>query len=215
MADSGAGSSSRSRSRRWCDDAYCCVRGVFWVILVCFVSLMVIVGIGWYVMKPHEPVFQVGSVSVSNFTASDSELEGKYDVGLTIKNPNVKVKVWLDRFKVWVCYGETRVAEGSVEAMYLEKMSEKEVVSAVSKELDVNGKVSGDMGKEWRKEVVNLNVTIQVRAKYEYGIWPSSERFFDVYCSDLDVFFSAKSNHATGKLLGIGRDCRVQLGFSH
>ncbi|KAI4322466.1 hypothetical protein L6164_022158 [Bauhinia variegata] len=193
-----------------CYGAGSCVRVVTCVILVCFAGLMLSIGIAWHVIEPHEPGFRVRSLSVSNFSVSDSELEGKYDVGLTIRNPNKKVQASLDRFKLWVCYDEAQLAEGGVEPIHLdlEKMGEKDVVGSGWSSGSGWGEVVGDLGKEWRKEVVKLNVKIQVGVKYEYGILPSRERVLHVYCGDLRVFFSAKSKH-TGKLLSVGGGCHA------
>lgn len=187
-----------------------CVRGLTLTLVSIFVILMAIIRIAWLVMHQHEPSFHVMSLSVSNFAVSDSHLRGKYEVGLTIKNPNKKIQVMLDRFQVLVFYGEVGISVAAVQPVYLEKMANKsvkvELVVRDSTKL-VHKVVSEDLVKEWNKGVVNFNLKMVVRARFEAGVWPAREKLLDVYCGDLDVgFISPKDN---GKLLGIGKDCNV------
>ncbi|KAK7263448.1 hypothetical protein RJT34_31038 [Clitoria ternatea] len=168
----------------------CCHNGCFRkliLMLVCiFVAFMAIISIAWHVMDPHDPGFGVTSLSVTKFTVSDSQLRGKYEVGLTFKNPNKKVQVELDSFNVFVLYGK---------------------VELVTRDLpkSVQKVVAENMVEEWNKGVLDFNVKLEVRVRFEGGFWPAKVKFLNVYCGNLDVgFFSPKD---TGKLLGIGKDC--------
>lgn len=170
-----------------------------------FVIFMAIIGIAWLVMHPQDPSFGVASLSVSNFYVSDSHIIGNYKVGLTITNPNKKIQVILDRFKVVIVYDEAVLSVAVVQQpVLLEKMSNKSVKVdlVVRKSSDL---VLEKLVKDWNKGVVNFDVKMVVRVKFEAGILPSREKILGVYCGDLDVeFYSPKD---TGKLLGIGKDC--------
>ncbi|KAK7257590.1 hypothetical protein RIF29_31662 [Crotalaria pallida] len=182
------------------------VRRLTLTLVSIFVIMMSIISIAWFVMDKHDPGFHVMSLSVSNFTVSaDSKIGGKYEVKLTITNPNKKIQVLLDRFQVLVFYGEVGLSMAAVQPVYLEKMANKSVNVEFVVMRDSTKLVSEKLVKEWNKGVVNFNVKMLVRARFEAGVWPSREKFLDVYCGDLDVgFFSPKD---TGKLLGIGKDC--------
>lgn len=172
---------------------------------------MAIIGIAWFVMHPHDPSFTVTSLSVSNFTVSDSQLTGMFEVRLTITNQNKKIQLVLDNFDVEILYGETVLSEAEVQQpILLVKMSNKsmkvDMVTTNSAKF-VHKVVQENIVEEWNKGVVNFDVKMVVRVGFEAGIWPSKEKTLCVSCGDLDVeFYSTKD---TGKLLGIGKNCNV------
>lgn len=186
------------------------VRKLTLTLVSIFFLLMAIISIAWFVMHMHDPAFRVMSLSVSNFTVSDTQLRGKYQVELTIRNPNKKIEVVLDHFHVMVSYGAVVLSVAAVQPLYLEKMANKAVkVDLVVRDSPklVHKVVPEGLVKEWKKGVVNFDVRMVVRARFEAGILPSREKFLDVFCGDLDVgFFSPKD---TGKLLGMVKDCHV------
>lgn len=174
-----------------------------------FVILMAIIGIAWLVMHPHDPGFRVASLSVSNFSVSDSYIIGKYEVGLTITNPNKKIQVILDRFNVVVLHDEAMLSVAVVQQpVLLEKISNRSVkVELGIRKRESTKLVPENLVKDWNKGVVNFDVKMVVRVRFEAGIWPSRDKMLGVYCGDLDVeFYSPKD---TGKLLGIGKDCHL------
>ncbi|MED6120185.1 hypothetical protein PIB30_018584 [Stylosanthes scabra] len=184
------------------------VRKLILTLVLMFVLLMVIFTIVWFVLDIQEPTFQVTSFSVSNFSVSATHLRGKYQVELTIANPNKKIQVMLDHFNLLVYYGQVGLSAAALKPVYLEKLANKTVsvylVVSDSPKF-VHKEVPESMVKEWNKGVVNFDVRMVVRARFEAGILPSKEKFLDVYCGDLDVgFFSPKDS---GKLLGIGKHC--------
>ncbi|KAJ1440747.1 Late embryogenesis abundant protein [Sesbania bispinosa] len=179
-----------------------CVRYVTLTVVTIFVVFMAIIGIAWLVMDPHDPGFRVTSLSVSNFTVSDnSQVGGKYEVNLTITNPNEKIQVMVDRFNVLVLYGKVVLSVGVVqEPLFVEKMRNKSVKVELVVSDSPKKVVPENLVKDWNKKVVNFNVKFVMRVRFEAGVWPSREKFMHVNCGDLDVaFFSAKDS---GKLLG-------------
>ncbi|MED6222449.1 hypothetical protein PIB30_064598 [Stylosanthes scabra] len=190
-----------------------CVRKAIWLIVSLFLILTLIMAIARSVLKPRPPSFRVSSVSVSNFSVSDSELKGKYEIDLNITNPNKRVDVKVDEFIFLVCY-DTMVVSAPQPVlqqplvMYAEKMREKDMkVELRLMDTGPSGRRKKKMVKDWKKRVVNFNVRMKARVTYEDGIWGTKQKFLDIYCGDLDVeFFSIKD---TGKLLGLGKDCNV------
>ncbi|MED6160682.1 hypothetical protein PIB30_053725 [Stylosanthes scabra] len=187
----GTGTTSRSRS-----GSRGCVRKLILTLVLMFVLLMAIFSIVWFVLDIQEPTFQVTSFSVSNFSVSATHLRGKYQMELTIANPNKKIDVMLDHLNVLVYYGQVGLSVAALKPVYLENRANKTVSMYL---------VVRDSPEFVRKEVPESMVKMVVRARFEAGILPSKEKFLDVYCGDLDVgFFSAKDS---GKLLGIGKHC--------
>ena len=203
--------------------ACCCIRKLRLIVVLLFAVLILVIGIAWFVMNPHDPGFQLTSLSVTNFTVSDSKLTGDYRIELTVINPNKIVQVLLDRVNIRVCYGEVELSETTVNrsptalATYqLQKMSERNLTfwleSRGPPPKMKHKKVSGDLSADLKKGVVNFNVKVQLGTKFAAGNWPNKEKFLDVYCGDLDVFFSDKAK-GTGKLLGVGKDCRISSQY--
>lgn len=190
----------------------CCVTSFFrdltLIVVSIFVILMAIIGIAWLAMHPHDPFLEVISLSVTNFSVSDSELRGKYELSLTITNPNKKVQLVLDSFNVGLLYGHVLLSEaaGQQSPLFVNKMENKCVKVELAERNSPESVMHEDLVENWNKGVVKFNVKMGVRVRFEAGIWPSREQFLHAYCGDLNVGFSPKE---TGKLLGVGKDCNI------
>lgn len=192
------------------------IRRLTWTFVLLFLLLTVIISIAWNVMDPHKPRFRVSTISVSNFSVSNSELKGVFEVELNITNPNKKVEITVDQFSVWVSYSTVGLSEAILlQPIYLKKTGDKGVKikfslknSSITK-LAHNKVLCNDLVKDWNKGVVNFDVNMMARVVYEAGILPSREKFLDIYCGNLDVGFIPIKN--TGKLLGVGKDCHAKI----
>ncbi|QHO31107.1 hypothetical protein HN51_019358 [Arachis hypogaea] len=194
---------------------FLCVRKAMWLALVLLLIIILVMAIAWSVLKPQPPGFRVSSVSVSNFSVTDSHLKGKYEIDVNITNPNKRVDVNVDHFIFFVCYDSMVVSAPEpvlqqTLLIYVEKMREKDMkVELRLKDTPPapSPRSNKNMVKDWKKRVVNFNVKMKGRVRYEHVIWGTEEKFLDIYCGDLDVeFFTMKD---TGKLLGVGKDCNV------
>ncbi|XP_061376237.1 NDR1/HIN1-like protein 26 [Gastrolobium bilobum] len=193
--------------------ATCFVQGLKWTIISLFLFLSVTIAIAWLVLNPHEPGFRVTSLFVSNFSVSDSQLRGRYEVELNITNPNKNIQVTVERFNVWACYGSVGLSGAALlQPIYLENMSNKDVKVKLglkdSPTKLAHKVVSQDMVKDWNKGIVNFDLKMLATITFKDGMWPTREKLLDIYCGDLDVGFVPIKN--TGKLLGIGKDCHVR-----
>lgn len=189
------------------------VRRLTWTFILLFLTLTVIIAIAWNVMDPHKPHFRVSSISVSNFTVSDSELKGMFEVELNITNPNKKIEMIVDRFSVSVFYGSVGLSGAIVlQPIYLKKSSDQDVKIKFSlrnsSTKSAYKAVSHDLVNDWNKGIVNFDVKMLARIVFEAGIWPSREKFLDIYCGNLDVGFVPIKD--MGKLLGIGKECHAE-----
>ncbi|MED6193208.1 hypothetical protein PIB30_016939 [Stylosanthes scabra] len=198
-------SSSRTRSLSLC------VRMAKRLTVLLFLIMMLIMLIAWSYLKPRPPGFQLRSVSVSNFTVTDSQLiKGSCEVDLNITNPNKRVDVTVDHFIFFVSYDDSTVVSEPEPALliYAERMRETDVKVELSFKDTLPSPIQKNMVKDLQKKAVNFNVKLKARVTYEGGIWGTQESFLDIYCGDLDVdFFSVKD---TGKFLGgVGNDCDV------
>lgn len=190
------------------------IRSLLLVVII-FVIVMVIISIAWLVMHPRDPGFGVTSLSVTNFNVSDSQVRGRYEVVLTVTNPN-KIKTEVVLHRAAMLYGQewNSVAEVQQQSVFVEKLTNK----SVKVDLEVKDRhekvVPEVLVKDWNKGVVNFNVVLNVMVRFQAGIWPSKDKLLEVRCKDLDVeFFSPTKD--TGKLLGIGKHCNTQNKVGH
>ncbi|KAJ7981222.1 Late embryogenesis abundant (LEA) hydroxyproline-rich glycoprotein family [Quillaja saponaria] len=183
------------------------VQRLIMTLVLIFVTMSVIFGIVWIYLNPHVPEVRVSSVSVSNFILSDSQLTGKYNVELTIRNPNRKIDMFIDHVNVYFDYKGTQLSCVMEQPIYVEKLKKKNMKVELGRDtgFSESNKVSAgdDQGKEWSKGLVQFNLRMRVRLTFKAGDWPSRKKLLDFFCENLYVeFFSAKD---TGKLMGVGK----------
>ncbi|XP_028808339.1 uncharacterized protein LOC114762901 [Neltuma alba] len=190
----------------------------FCVVLL-FLLLVCVVGMAWLVMNPHEPSIRVGSLSVSHFSVSDSQLRGTYDIGFNISNPNKKIDMLLDEFSVSIRYHKVELARATVqkpEPISLERRREINVKVPIVMKVDLlklrKKKVFAEVKEEWRgRKMVNFHVGMEVSVRFEAGNWPPKSKLFNLNCGDVGVVFFRDPKDAAGKLVGTGGkdECHV------
>ncbi|KAI9107635.1 hypothetical protein K1719_021298 [Acacia pycnantha] len=177
-------------------------------VVLLFVLMTCVIAIAWFVINPQEPSIRVSSLTVSNFSVSDSQLRGTYDIGINISNTNKKIDMFLSELAVSVRYHEVELARGTAlekEEISLERTREMNLkVHVVMKvdpsELGKKKKVFTQVVKEWRsRQVVNFNVRMELLVSFEAGNWPPESKLFNLNCGDVGVV----SKNA-GNLVGIG-----------
>ncbi|KAK7342048.1 hypothetical protein VNO80_24990 [Phaseolus coccineus] len=185
-------------------------RKITLLLVFIFVFFMAAISIAWLVMHPHDPGFGVTSLSVTNFALSESQVLGRYEVGLTITNPNkIKTQVVLHHFGFLRIYGQWfsgTAVQRQQQRVFLEKLTNKSVKVDFEVRDQQKKVVPQVLREDLNKGVVNFNVVLKVTVRFEAGIWPSEDKILDVCCEDLDVEFHSQTKD-TGKLLGIGKNC--------
>ncbi|ESW04480.1 hypothetical protein PHAVU_011G098100 [Phaseolus vulgaris] len=187
-------------------------RKITLLLVIIFVFFMVVISIAWLVMHPHDPGFRVTSLSVTNFALSESQVLGRYEVGLTITNPNkIKTQVVLLHFVCLRLYDQL-LSEAAVQRQQQRVFLEKLTNMSVKVDFEVRDQhkvVPQVLREDLNKGVVNFKVVLKVKVRFEAGIWPSKDKILDVSCEDLDVEFHSQTKD-TGKLLGIGKNCSTK-----
>ncbi|XAR60180.1 hypothetical protein NMG60_11033442 [Bertholletia excelsa] len=193
------------------------VRSLILALTISFVIITAVSIITWLILHPRVPLFQINTVSVSNFTLSDTQLTGKFDVNFTVTNPNRKINLEFKSMGVTVSLKRTKpLARASVSAFNLRKMNrterEVELNTEASEGYEANRRAAIKMmGRDWRNEVVNFRVRMVGVAKFELSDSLSQHKTIGVFCDNLGVRFG--SDNTTGKLLSPprSRDCLVQI----
>ncbi|XP_075635917.1 uncharacterized protein LOC142608099 [Castanea sativa] len=187
------------------------VSRLIFVLLSFFVIITLVIYIAWLILKPLPPDFEVDSFTVSNFTVSGSQIRGKYDIQVTVRNPNKKLDFNVEIFDIRVNYRRTRLSQKSeaLRSLFLEKSNQTSVKAELDSNLSryVRKNDLENLGQDLSGGVICFDVRMPVTTSYTYGNWPRMERSMLVYCQNLKVTFS--SSKLVGKLIDGREDCLV------
>ncbi|OMO95655.1 hypothetical protein CCACVL1_05331 [Corchorus capsularis] len=198
---------NRNSSRR----NYLFVHRLIVAILLLFVTVSVVNFIAWRTLNPIPPIFQVNSFHISSTTPFNSSTLNHtyyYRVVFAITNPNKKLKLFLDRFEVFVFHGKTKVSSQRMTLMppdlsvyYPEKNSPRD--------FPVRGRmlmISNFLPNN-KNEVINFDVKMSFRIRFLAWNWLPKRESMRVHCSHLSVkLLSAKGK---GDLIGGREQCSV------
>ncbi|KAK9999675.1 hypothetical protein SO802_019278 [Lithocarpus litseifolius] len=191
--------------------SYNFLRGLIFVLLSFFIIITLVIYIAWLILKPLPPDFEVDSFTVSNFTVSGSQIRGKYDIQVTMRNPNKKVDYYVEIFDIRVNYRRTRLSQKSEASrlLFLEKSNQTSVKAELDSNLSryVRKNDLENLGQNLNRGEICFDVRMPVSTTLNYGNWPRMERSMLVYCKNLRVTFS--SSKLVGKLIDRRDDCFV------
>lgn len=189
-------------------------------VVVLVVIGCVLMATAWVAYQPHLPAVTLNSVGVSNFSLFKSELKGKGNINVTLRNPSKRTDLKLENFKSMVMYGKTVLAKAPMADLYLRKNGER----VATAEFRFEGKdgISGcdevlkDRG--WKMKTdnnnnnngdVRLEVKMLISTKFVAENWWSTRRSTWVRCQ---VELSPASHG-----LGVGKlidDCIVDFSIN-
>ena len=184
---------------------------LIFVLLSFFVIITLVIYIAWLILKPLPPDFKVDSFTVSNFSVSDSQIRGKYDIKVTLRNPNKKVDLYVEIFNIRVTYRRIRLSQNSKAfgLLFLEKLNQTSVKAELDSKLSryVRKNDLENLGQNLSGGVICFDVRMPVSTTFTYGNWPRMERLMLVYCKNLRITFS--SSKSVGKLVDRRENCIV------
>lgn len=195
--------------------SFLCVQRLMITLVLFFVLIIAVISIAWLILHPFRPVFTLNSLTISNFTLSNSRVNADYDLELSVKNPNKKVALIIDHFHVYVSYqGKIILSKNWMALVKLEKSSLDSLSTQFPKDLlgySVDKKLFNLLSTDLRKRLLNLTLEVKIRTRFTSEIWPTKETRMKVSCNNLNVEFEAakESVPGTGKLNGGGEQCRV------
>lgn len=193
-----------------------CVRRLMILLVLFFVLIILVISIAWSILHPINPVFTLNSLTISNFTLSNSRVNADYDFDLSVYNPNEKLTLIIDRFHVIVKYHYKKILSESWEKLVkLEKTGNQSLKTHLRPKHSSGNRVNKHLFKllstDFSRRLLNLTVEVYIRTSFESEIWPTKERRMKVSCNNLNVEFGASEDSVTGtgKLSGGGKQCKV------
>ncbi|XP_052180406.1 NDR1/HIN1-like protein 6 [Diospyros lotus] len=102
------------RSRR-----SCCCSCCLWTTLLILILLVLATVAGaviWVLYRPHRPSFSVAALQISQFNLTSSQLNAKFNISITARNPNKKLQFFYDPISVSISADGVNVGSGSFPA---------------------------------------------------------------------------------------------------
>ncbi|KAJ9188623.1 hypothetical protein P3X46_000003 [Hevea brasiliensis] len=190
-----------------------CITRLMLLLVMSFLTLSFVSAVIWLVIDPHDPTFGLNSLCISNITLSDSQFTANYDIEFSVNNTNKKVNLVIDDVKVTVSYGRAIISLRVLEAISVSvpKTTQEKLMVVLDRHSvhSIKNRVFKEISDDWSKKIVNFNVGLFVRTKYDLGVWPTKKRFFHVSCLALTVEFL--STKRTGKLMSAAKGCSLHL----
>ena len=183
--------------------------------MVAFIVMGVTIFIVWLVLRPRIPEFQVESVSLTNFSASNSSssITGNWNFRFSVTNPNKKMSISYDVVQCLLFYKPEFISETRIPPFYQNKRNHTfidAVFSASSSYVDRS--LLNDINRDRARGTVSFNVKLLARVGFKASSWRARNRYLRVWCEALPVAISTNSSTSgTGKLLGGPRGCQVGL----
>lgn len=186
--------------------------GIFFLTILFICSLVMFLSC----LPPEVPIFHLNSLTVSNFTITETKLSGVWEADLTVENPNLASAISFERIESMVFYKENDVlAVTSVEGFDTNLSGRNELkmrFETTGYEGDqpvVEYPVLREMEEDRKSGMMRFSLRSSAWATYKTGnYWFMWRRraLLNPRCSDLNVGVEGES----GSLIGGGQEnCHV------
>ncbi|KAF3953972.1 hypothetical protein CMV_020626 [Castanea mollissima] len=187
------------------------VRTFLIAMIVVFITMGVIIFILWLVLRPRLPEFRVDSLSITNFSTSDTSVSGNWNARLSVYNPNKKLSIYYDAVDSAVSYRTEIVAETRIPPFKQSKRNQTFVdASFAAKDAYVDRRALGDINADRTRGTLYFSVRLLARAEFKTGGWRARNKIVKVLCQSLLVSISPSNSSASGSgKLEAPKDCQV------
>lgn len=188
------------------------------ILMLVLVGSMCIMTLGmWYLYGTYVPEFEVGSMKVSNFTATNDTLTGTWNADIIIGNPNQHLAIEFQRVRYLVYYRGMVIGSSSMDSFKIEKDAKLDLnISMVAddrtliKTGTLHDWLLPSLAGDWSKGEVVFSLRLAMVAK----LWSPNHVYrhdsLTVSCDDLQVSFT--SDVYDGVLSqGSGTQCLIHL----
>ncbi|EPS58105.1 hypothetical protein M569_16709, partial [Genlisea aurea] len=189
------------------------LRRILSIVIALVVLFAAVVFIVWLVLRPQLPQFRVNTISISNFTLSNSStLTFSSKSALTVRNPNEKMSLHYDHLEAELFYRSWSLAATSLPPLSQGTETESSLsanFAAAGSFLDaaavdgINGEMSSSDGN------VGFNLRIVSWVRFQAKAWRTRRRPLKVFCGDLVVRIA--QNSSSGFLDGGPIQCHVGI----
>ncbi|KAK2640815.1 hypothetical protein Ddye_022578 [Dipteronia dyeriana] len=162
-------------------------RRLILALILLFTVIAVLNWTVWLILNPQPPVFRVNSLSMSNSTLYDSQkiLKANYNLELSINNPNKKISLFMDYFRVFIIYKTVDVSKDTSMKTKLPVCLE----TRRGQSLSLLGDMVIAVGSSGWSRRSTVNVEMKVTIRFRAANLLTREKHMGVSCIDLGVEF--------------------------
>ncbi|GAA0168834.1 hypothetical protein LIER_23460 [Lithospermum erythrorhizon] len=161
---------------------------IFVLLALCFASLVI-----WMLFGINLPEFQVSSLAVTDFSTASTTIVGKWDVNISIANPNDNFRAHFDHLITSIYFKDSLLAETSVPDINLFSEQNTTIHSIMATEAsgaELEKTIVAEMEEE-RKTKKSVTFSVRLDGKSALTTKSTSKSAnIKVYCDGLTVGFS-------------------------
>ncbi|KAL8036440.1 hypothetical protein ABFX02_12G159100 [Erythranthe guttata] len=205
------------------------------ILMVVLVAAMCMMSLAtWLLYGTYVPEFEVASLKVSNFSATNTTLRGTWIADVIVYNPNEELAVNFERVRSLVFYKGVIVGASTLDSFQVEsnlrfnmnfsvaaaEADEERVVSVSPGSSSINnnnnnnnlhGLVLSALAQDWSNGAVVFSLRIALDAKLASPNQVYRQDNLRVSCDDLEVKFMAADMDEGRLSRGLGAQCLIRI----
>lgn len=183
-------------------------------------SMMMMSMIMWLFFGASIPDFEVASISVSNFTATNTSLSGSWSVGMWVSNVNMKVDVDFHHGMSSIFYKNSLLGVAAMEPFLVRKTQRfglNFTVPAMRMQDDqkLQNWVLPALAEDRSDGAVAFSLGMAVDANFTAPDVDYRKESLRILCEDLEIRFPSPTSGEGTWSQGLGRPCYIRLHESH
>ncbi|XP_075512762.1 uncharacterized protein LOC142548345 [Primulina tabacum] len=168
----------------------------------------------WYLFGSYIPQFEVLSLDVSNFTATNTTLTGQWDASVVVSNANENLEVQFDHIMSSIFYRQAMVGISTLQPLLLQKKQSLGFNISVPAEPVVSDDelqriVLPSLAQDQKNGVVVFSLRMAFEANFTSADMVYRKESLRVYCDNLQVNFSSSGKGTLTK--GSGSECLMRI----
>ncbi|KAL3623454.1 hypothetical protein CASFOL_032270 [Castilleja foliolosa] len=182
---------------------------IFLIGCMCMMALVT-----WFLYGTYIPEFEVSSLKVSNFSATEKSLTGTWDVGLAVENTNHDVTIGFRNVRSVILYKGNILGFSATPGFEIEKKGKFDLnvsVPAGENKMNVDNLLMPTLEQDWKNGVAVFSLRLAMSANFssaERGY--NREESLTVSCDDMMV--DSSPGVSEGRLSkGVGSPCLISL----
>ncbi|KAI3447400.1 hypothetical protein Pfo_004065 [Paulownia fortunei] len=178
---------------------------------MCMMSLVM-----WFLFGTYIPEFQVASLKVSNFTATNTTLTGIWDVNVVVRNTNEEFAIDFENVKSVVLYRGNILGISSLQSFEIQKKKEFDLNFSVPADQTLNvdnlqSWVLPTLAQDWSNGAVVFSLTLSMDANFSSPDRGYREGSLTVSCDNMQISFSPATDGELSQGLGSRTNAKDQF----
>ncbi|KAI4338048.1 hypothetical protein L6164_016402 [Bauhinia variegata] len=165
-------------------------RKLFFSFSACFTIILLLIFLIWLILHPSKPQFSLTEVDIYQLNLSGPQLNSSIQVTLLSKNPNQKVGIFYDEFRVYATYKGQQITLDSLLPPFYQNHEESNLLTAalVGNGLPVDPSLGYEVVRDQTAGRLILNFKVIGRLRWKVGTWVSGRYRFNVNCVSIMAF---------------------------